>query len=68
MGGARQSRAWGWPLLVVGTLVGAISLLADVVKLGGFEGFGWKQALGTAVGVVLVLLGAYKVLGRERGP
>ena len=64
----RPSRTWGWPLLVGGTLLGIVSLLADVLGIGGFAGFGWKQTLGTAVGVALILLGAYGVLGQERGP
>ena len=68
MGDKRPSRMWGWPLLVVGTLLGIVSLLADVLRIGGFAGFGWKQVLGTAVGVVVILVGAYGVLGRDRSP
>jgi len=68
MGDKRPSRTWGWPLLVVGTLLGIVSLLADVLRIGGFAGFGWKQVLGTAVGVVVILVGAYGVLGRDRSP
>lgn len=68
MGDKRPPRTWGWPLLVGGTLLGIVSLLADVLRIGGFAGFGWKQAVGTAVGVVLILLGAYGILGQERAP
>jgi hypothetical protein len=68
MGEARRQRLWGWPVLVGGTLLGVVSLLADVVGIGGFAGFGWKQGLGVVLAFVLVLLGAYGVLGRERSP
>ena len=36
-----------WALLVTGTLLGVVSLTADLVGLGAFPGFGWKQVVGT---------------------
>ena len=59
--------ALDWMMLVIGTALGIVSLTADVIGLGGFPGFGWKQALGTAVALVLVALGAARILRRERG-
>lgn len=56
-----------WVMLVVGTGLGIVSLTADVIGLGGFPGFGWKQGLGTAVALGLVTLGAVRILRRERG-
>ena len=66
MGAAWRKRLWGWPVLVAGTLLGVVSLLADVVGVGGFAGFGWKQGLGVILAFALVLLGVYGVLGEER--
>lgn len=35
-----------------------VSLGADVLGLGGFPGFGWKQIVGSFVGVVVAVAGA----------
>jgi hypothetical protein len=43
-----------------------LSLTADLVGVGGFPGFGWKQAVGTAVALVLVLGSALRIIRRER--
>src|SRR5262245_19920168 len=43
-----------WVLLVVGTALGVVSLTADLLGLGAFRGFGWKQILGTVVALGLV--------------
>jgi hypothetical protein len=41
-------RGRDWLLLVTGTPPGMWSLLtADLVGLGAFPGFGWKQVVGT---------------------
>jgi hypothetical protein len=53
-------------MLVVGTGLGIVSLTADLVGLGAFPGFGWKQALGTAVALVLVVVSATRIVRRER--
>jgi hypothetical protein len=37
-----------WALLVTGTLLGVVSLTADLLGIGAFAGFGWKQTIGTA--------------------
>jgi len=55
-----------WLLLVAGTSLGIISLLADLIGLGGFPGFGWKQALGVAVSLVLVGVSTVRIYRRER--
>jgi len=58
-----------WLGLVVGTALGIISLTADLLGLGGFPGFGWKQAIGTAVAALLVFTCAWRILrrsGRDR--
>jgi uncharacterized membrane protein len=52
----------GWPLLVLvlGILLALVSLFADPLGLGAQPGFGWKQTLGLAVGVVLAALGLWR--------
>jgi hypothetical protein len=55
-----------WIALVIGTGLGIVSLTADVVGLGGFPGFGWKQVLGTGVALVVVAGAAIRILRRER--
>ena len=55
-----------WVMLIVGTGLGIVALTADVIGLGAFPGFGWKQAVGTAVALILVALGAVRILRRER--
>jgi len=59
--------ALDWVMLVVGTGLGILSLTADVIGLGGFPGFGWKQAVGTVVALVLVVLGAVRIVRRDPG-
>jgi hypothetical protein len=58
--------ALDWVVLVLGTALGMLSLTADLVGVGGFPGFGWKQAVGTAVALVLVLGSALRIIRRER--
>jgi hypothetical protein len=58
--------ALDWVVLVLGTALGMLSQTADLVGVGGFPGFGWKQAVGTAVALVLVLGSALRIIRRER--
>jgi hypothetical protein len=58
--------ALDWVVLVLGTAVGILSLTADLVGIGGFPGFGWKQAVGTAAALVLVVGSALRIVRRER--
>jgi uncharacterized membrane protein len=55
-----------WILLVTGTLLGIVSLTADIVGIGAFPGFGWKQALGTVVALVLVGASAWRIYQRSQ--
>ena len=55
-----------WVMLVVGTLLGILSLTADLIGVGGFPGFGWKQILGTSAAALLVAVSAWRIL-RTRG-
>lgn len=55
-----------WTLLVVGTLLGVVSLTADLLGVGAFPGFGWKQGVGTAVALALVILSGWRIFRRSR--
>jgi hypothetical protein len=55
-----------WVLLVLGTALGILSLTADLVGVGGYQGFGWRQALGTVVAVVVVGVAAVRIVRRDR--
>jgi uncharacterized membrane protein len=55
-----------WVALVVGTLLGVVSLTADLVGVGAFKGFGWKQILGTVVALVMVIVSSWIIFLRSR--
>ena len=63
---SRRTAALDWVVLGIGTLLGVVSLTADLIGVGAYPGFGWKQALGTAVALVLVGVGSTRILRRER--
>ena len=44
-------------LLVVGIVVFLLSLLADALGIGEGTGIGWKQILGSVVGLVVAAVG-----------
>jgi hypothetical protein len=46
-------------LIALGALAVILSLGADAVGIGNGLGFGWKQSLGTAAGVMLLAVGAW---------
>ncbi len=48
-------------LLVVGVGLFVVSLLADVIGIGGDPGFGRQQTMGIAAGVILAALGLYLI-------
>lgn len=56
-----------WVALVAGTVLGLLSLTADLVGIGAYPGFGWKQATGTVVAVVVVGVAAVRIARRQRG-
>ncbi len=55
-----------WVLLVVGTVLGVVSLTADLLGIGAFPGFGWKQVLGTVVALGLVAPTAWRIFHASR--
>ena len=53
------NRPLGVILVIVGIALAALSLLADVIGIGGQPGIiGWKQVLGTVAGIVFAVVGA----------
>ena len=55
-----------WVLLVTGTLLGVVSLTADLLGIGAFPGFGWKQVVGTIAALVLVLPSGWRIFQASR--
>ena len=51
-------------LLVLGIAILAVSLLADVIGLGGSPRFGYRQIVGVIVGAVAAIAGL--VLARKK--
>ena len=61
-----STRVLGIGLILGGVLVIAVSLLADFIGLGAQAGIiGWKQILGAAIGLVILVVGIY-ILIRAR--
>ena len=44
-------------LIVVGIIILLVSLLADVIGIGGYPGIGYKQIIGAIVGAVISIIG-----------
>jgi hypothetical protein len=47
-------------MVVVGVILALVSLLADAIGIGGEPGFGYKQAAGLLIGIVLVAIGLWR--------
>lgn len=55
-----------WVILVTGTLLGIVSLTADLLGIGAFPGFGWKQVAGTVLALILVAPAAWRIFRGSR--
>jgi hypothetical protein len=55
-----------WVILVTGTLLGIVSLTADLLGIGAFPGFGWKQVVGTVLALILVVPAAWRIFRASR--
>jgi hypothetical protein len=53
------------PKLMVrsGALLGLIAVAADYLDISGRSGFGWRQILGTEIGALCLVLGAFLRIG-----
>lgn len=47
----------GIALIAVGVVVLVVSLAADAIGLGGAPGFGYRQIIGTIVGIIVAVVG-----------
>jgi len=52
----------GIVVLMIGIIVLILSLLADVIGIGGASGFGTRQIVGTIVGAVMTAAGFFLML------
>jgi predicted membrane protein len=60
-----SNKTLGVVLIIVGVLILAASLLADVFGVGAHPAvFGWKQIAGAVVGLVICLVGVVVTLRR----
>lgn len=57
-GGDRMQKKGSSIILIgVGIIILLVSLLADVLGIGGYPGIGFKQIIGAVVGAVIVIIG-----------
>ena len=52
-----NKKTWGTIVLVAGIAVLVVSLVADLIGLGGSSGFGYGQISGAVVGVIAAVVG-----------
>jgi hypothetical protein len=52
-------------IVLVGIVAVLIAALADPLGIGGQEGFGWKQGLLLAIGIVLIIAGGVTAPSRR---
>ena len=55
-------KSLGYLLVVVGVVIAVVSLIADYVGIGSRPGLGWQQLLGTAIGIILLLVGIWMTM------
>jgi len=63
----KGNKTIGIILLVTGVVILFLSLAADIIGLGGAPGFGYKQILGSTVGVMVTIAGLF-VMSRKKSP
>lgn len=59
-----SKRTIGVVFIILGVVVMVVSLTADVTGLGEGTVIGWKQILGTVVGVIIALDGVWLALNK----
>ena len=58
------NRTLGYVAVGLGLVLVLLGVLADELGMGGQPGFGWKQAVMLAVGVIAIGAGAALAMGR----
>ena len=53
----KSKKTRGIVLLAVGTVVVIVSVAADYIGIGGWSGFGYKQIVGSVLGIGMIVLG-----------
>ena len=53
----KRDKTTGIVLIVAGIAVVIVSVAADSIGMGAFPGFGYKQIIGTLVGIVMIVAG-----------
>jgi hypothetical protein len=61
-----SKKTLGIILIVLGVIVLAVCLSADLIGLGEKGGIGWKQLTGAAVGLLVALGGVWLAVAKER--
>ena len=61
-----SKRTIGYILIVLGVIVLAVCLSADLIGIGNQAGIGWKQLLGAAVGLLVAAGGVWLALSKKR--
>jgi hypothetical protein len=62
-----STRGLGAIVATAGAVVLVLSVFADPLGIGGTDDFGWKQVLGTVVGVVALVGGVVLMYLPQRG-
>ena len=57
-----SKRAIGLMLIALGAVGMVVSLAADALGIGNRTGIGWKQLLGTAAGMLVMVYGIWSAL------
>ena len=50
-------RIAGITVLVIGILVLILSIIADLIGVGGADGYGTRQIIGTVIGAIMTVAG-----------
>jgi len=62
--GIMSKRTIGLVVIVIGVVIAVVALLLDVIGIGNKAGIGWMQLLGTAIGVVVALVGVWLAMSK----
>ncbi len=53
-----EKKKLGSILSVIGIVVLLLSVFADLLGIGGYPGFGYKQIIGAALGIMIGIIGS----------
>jgi len=64
----RARKTMGIALTAAGVVLLIVSLIADVIGIGGAAGFGYKQIAGSVAGVIAAVVGFVLTSARKKEP